>query len=158
MSTTYINRLYINDVYNTFAINRKNKLTNYGVTSDDDTTQLKFYHNGNTTYIYADKTSPYPFQDEDMNTAYLQVGNTSYNIYRAHSYTYTEGITMNNENVKLIMLAYNFVQNHMMSWGREEVVLGLFMEALHEQRSLFPFSLTSFPSAFLLPGLWWSPV
>lgn len=68
-----------------------------------------------TSYVYAIKSSPnyYSLQPQHKSDAYIYVrhndnnSNQSYSFYRGYSYTYTEGLSANNQ--KMALIAYQFV-------------------------------------------------
>ena len=101
-SITYYNRYNVKDIYDTFKKNRVNKIslgaTNEYISCDVGT---------DYAYIYARKSSPTINSDEYKNYAYLKVDNTTYNFYSGHAYTYTEIVS--GQNVKPILIAYDFV-------------------------------------------------
>jgi len=67
------------------------------------------------SYVYAIKSSPnyYSLQPQHKSDAYIYVrhndnnSNQSYSFYRGYSYTYTEGLSANNQ--KMALIAYQFV-------------------------------------------------
>lgn len=68
-----------------------------------------------SSYVYAIKSSPnyYSLQPQHKSDAYIYVrhndnnSNQSYSFYRGYSYTYTEGLSANNQ--KTALIAYQFV-------------------------------------------------
>lgn len=68
-----------------------------------------------SSYVYAIKSSPnyYSLQPQHKSDAYIYVrhndnnSNQSYSFYRGYSYTYTEGLSANNQ--KMALIAYQFV-------------------------------------------------
>ena len=114
MSITYEHKYDVKNIYDTFKKNRVNVVSYLGTSNngklEPDSSAYLSYANSyvnNSTYIYARKSSPTINSDTDKNYAYLKVGNTTYNFYHGHAYTYTETVTGNG--VKPILIAYDFV-------------------------------------------------
>lgn len=116
MSITYEHTYNVTNIYNAFKKNRVNAVSYLGTSNNgklepDSSAYLSYenlYVNNYTyTYIYARKSSPTIDGDTDKNYAYLKVGDTTYNFYHGHAYTYTETVTGNG--VKPILIAYDFV-------------------------------------------------
>lgn len=116
MSITYEHKYDVTYIYNKFKKNRVNAVSYLGTSNNeklepDSSAYLSYenlYVNNYTyTYIYARKSSPTIDSDIDKNYAYLKVGDTTYNFYHGHAYTYTETVTGNG--VKPILIAYDFV-------------------------------------------------
>ena len=116
MSITYKHTYNVTNIYNAFKKNRVNAVSYLGTSNNeklepDSSAYLSYenlYVNNYTyTYIYARKSSPTIDDDTDKNYAYLKVGDTTYNLYHSHAYTYTETVTGNG--VKPILIAYDFV-------------------------------------------------
>ena len=112
MTTTYEYKYDVKTIYDTFKNNRINVVSylgtsNNGKSGANSSAYLSYVNNFTDTYIYARKSSPSIDSDTDKNYAYLKVGNTTYNFYHGHAYTYTETVTGNG--VKPILIAYDFV-------------------------------------------------
>ncbi len=112
MSITYEHKYDVKDIYNAFKKNRVNAVSYLGTSNNgklepDSSAYLSYVNNSTETYIYARKSSPTIDDDMDKNYAYLKVGDTTYNLYHGHAYTYTETVTGNG--VKPILIAYDFV-------------------------------------------------
>ena len=101
-SITYYNRYNVKDIYDIFNKNRVNKIS-LGTTNE----YISYDVGTDYAYIYARKSSPSINSDTYKNYAYLKVDDTAYNFYRGHAYTYTE--TVSGQNVKPILIAYDFV-------------------------------------------------
>lgn len=112
MSITYEHKYDVKTIYDTFKKNRVNAVSYLGTSNNgklepDSSAYLSYINNSTETYIYARKSSPTIDDDTDKNYAYLKVGDTTYNLYHGHAYTYTETVTGNG--VKPILIAYDFV-------------------------------------------------
>ena len=112
MSITYEHTYNVKNIYNAFKKNRVNAVSYLGTSNNgklepDSSAYLSYINNSTETYIYARKSSPTIDDDTDKNYAYLKVGDTTYNFYHGHAYTYTETVTGNG--IKPILIAYNFV-------------------------------------------------
>lgn len=112
MSITYEHKYDVTYIYNKFKKNRVNAVSYIGTSNNeklepDSSEYLSYINNSTETYIYARKSSPTIDDDTDKNYAYLKVGDTTYNLYHGHAYTYTETVTGNG--VKPILIAYDFV-------------------------------------------------
>ena len=112
MSITYKHTYNVTNIYNAFKKNRVNAVSYLGTSNNeklepDSSAYLSYINNSTETYIYARKSSPTIDDDTDKNYAYLKVGDTTYNLYHSHAYTYTETVTGNG--VKPILIAYDFV-------------------------------------------------
>ena len=112
MSITYEHKYDVKNIYNAFKKNRVNALSYLGTSNNgklepDSSAYLSYINNSTESYIYARKSSPTIDDDTDKNYAYLKVGDTTYNFYHGHAYTYTETVTGNG--VKPILIAYDFV-------------------------------------------------
>ena len=112
MSITYEHKYDVKNIYDTFKKNRVNAVSYLGTSNNgklepDSSAYLSYINNSTETYIYARKSSPTIDGDTDKNYAYLKVGDTTYNFYHGHAYTYTETVTGNG--VKPILIAYDFV-------------------------------------------------
>lgn len=114
MSITYEHKYDVKNIYDTFKKNRVNAVSYLGTSNngklEPDSSAYLSYANSyvnNSTYIYARKSSSTIDSDTYKNYAYLKVGNTTYNFYHGHAYTYTETVTGNG--VKPILIAYDFV-------------------------------------------------
>lgn len=112
MSITYEHKYDVTYIYNKFKKNRVNAVSYIGTSNNgklepDSSAYLSYINNSTETYIYARKSSPTIDDDTDKNYAYLKVGDTTYNLYHGHAYTYTETLTGNG--VKPILIAYDFV-------------------------------------------------
>lgn len=112
MSITYEHKYDVTYIYNKFKKNRVNAVSYLGTSNNeklepDSSAYLSYINNSTETYIYARKSSPTIDSDTDKNYAYLNVGDTTYNFYHGHAYTYTETVTGNG--VKPILIAYDFV-------------------------------------------------
>lgn len=112
MSITYEHKYDVKNIYNAFKKNRVNAVSYLGTSNNeklepDSSAYLSYINNSTETYIYARKSSPTIDSDTDKNYAYLKVGDTTYNFYHGHAYTYTETVTGNG--VKPILIAYDFV-------------------------------------------------
>lgn len=101
-SITYYNRYNVKDIYDIFNKNRVNKIS-LGTTNE----YISYDVGTDYAYIYARKSSPSINSDTYKNYAYLKVDDTAYNFYCGHAYTYTE--TVSGQNVKPILIAYDFV-------------------------------------------------
>lgn len=112
MSITYEHTYNVKNIYNAFKKNRVNAVSYLGTSNNgklepDSSAYLSYINNSTETYIYARKSSPTIDDDTDKNYAYLKVGDTTYNFYHGHAYTYTETVTGNG--IKPILIAYDFV-------------------------------------------------
>ena len=112
MSITYEHKYDVTYIYNKFKKNRVNAVSYLGTSNNgklepDSSAYLSYINNSTETYIYARKSSPTIDDDTDKNYAYLKVGDTTYNLYHGHAYTYTETVTGNG--IKPILIAYDFV-------------------------------------------------
>lgn len=108
MDITYANKYDVKIIYDTFKKNRVNKISYLGTSNNGDSSAyLSYVNNSTDTYIYARKSSPIINSDTYKNYAYLKVNDTTYNFYRGHAYTYTE--TVSGQNIKPILIAYDFV-------------------------------------------------
>lgn len=112
MSITYKHTYNVTNIYNAFKKNRVNAVSYLGTSNNeklepDSSAYLSYINNSTETYIYARKSSPTIDDDTDKNYAYLKVGDTTYNFYHGHAYTYTETVTGNG--IKPILIAYDFV-------------------------------------------------
>ena len=112
MSITYEHKYDVTYIYNKFKKNRVNTVSYLGTSNNgklepDSSAYLSYINNSTETYIYARKSSPTIDSDTDKNYAYLKVGDTTYNFYHGHAYTYTETVTGNG--LKPILIAYDFV-------------------------------------------------
>lgn len=112
MSITYEHKYDVKNIYNAFKKNRVNAVSYLGTSNNrklepDSSAYLSYINNSKETYIYARKSSPTIDDDTDKNYAYLKVGDTTYNFYHGHAYTYTETVTGNG--LKPILIAYDFV-------------------------------------------------
>ena len=112
MSITYEHKYDVTYIYNKFKKNRVNAVSYLGTSNNgklepDSSAYLSYINNSTETYIYARKSSPTIEGDTYKNYAYLKVGDTTYNLYHGHAYTYTETVTGNG--VKPILIAYDFV-------------------------------------------------
>ena len=112
MSITYEHTYNVTNIYNAFKKNRVNAVSYLGTSNNgklepDSSAYLSYINNSTETYIYARKSSPTIDDDTDKNYAYLKVGDTTYNFYHGHAYTYTETVTGNG--IKPILIAYDFV-------------------------------------------------
>ena len=112
MSITYEHKYDVKNIYNAFKKNRVNALSYLGTSNNgklepDSSAYLSYINNSTESYIYARKSSQTIDDDTDKNYAYLKVGDTTYNFYHGHAYTYTETVTGNG--VKPILIAYDFV-------------------------------------------------
>ena len=112
MSITYEHTYNVKNIYNAFKKNRVNAVSYLGTSNNgklepDSSAYLSYINNSTETYIYARKSSPTIDDDTDKNYAYLKVGDTTYNFYHGHAYTYTETVTVNG--IKPILIAYDFV-------------------------------------------------
>ena len=112
MSITYEHKYDVTYIYNKFKKNRVNAVSYLGTSNNgklepDSSAYLSYVNNSTETYIYARKSSPTIDDDTDKNYAYLKVGDTTYNFYHGHAYTYTETVTGNG--IKPILIAYDFV-------------------------------------------------
>ena len=112
MSITYEHKYDVTYIYNKFKKNRVNAVSYLGTSNNeklepDSSAYLSYINNSTETYIYARKSSPTIDGDKDKNYAYLKVGDTTYNLYHSHAYTYTETVTGNG--LKPILIAYDFV-------------------------------------------------
>lgn len=126
MSITYEHKYDVKNIYNAFKKNRVNAVSYLGTSNNEklepDSSAYLSYANSyvnNSTYIYARKSSPTINSDTDKNYAYLKVGNTTYNFYHGHAYTYTETVTGNG--VKPILIAYDFVNKILNTLKFDEV-------------------------------------
>ena len=111
MSITYKHTYNVTNIYNAFKKNRVNAVSYLGTSNNeklepDSSAYLSYINNSTETYIYARKSSPTIDDDTDKNYAYLKVGDTTYNFYHGHAYTYTETVTGNG--IKPILIAYDF--------------------------------------------------
>src|SRR5574344_1435671 len=100
MSITYEHKYDVTYIYNKFKKNRVNAVSYLGTSNNrklepDSSAYLSYINNSTETYIYARKSSPTIDGDKDKNYAYLKVGDTTYNFYHGHAYTYTETVTGN---------------------------------------------------------------
>ena len=112
MNITYEHTYTVKNIYNAFKKNRVNAVSYLGTSNNgklepDSSAYLSYINNSTETYIYARKSSPTIDDDTDKNYAYLKVGDTTYNFYHGHAYTYTETVTGNG--IKPILIAYDFV-------------------------------------------------
>lgn len=112
MSITYEHTYNVKNIYNAFKKNRVNAVSYLGTSNNgklepDSSAYLSYINNSTEAYIYARKSSPTIDDDTDKNYAYLKVGDTTYNFYHGHAYTYTETVTGNG--IKPILIAYDFV-------------------------------------------------
>ena len=112
MSITYEHKYDVKTIYDTFKKNRVNAVSYLGTSNNgklepDSSAYLSYINNSTEPYIYARKSSPTIDDDTDKNYAYLKVGDTTYNLYHGHAYTYTETVTGNG--LKPILIAYDFV-------------------------------------------------
>lgn len=112
MNITYEHTYNVKNIYNAFKKNRVNAVSYLGTSNNgklepDSSAYLSYINNSTETYIYARKSSPTIDDDTDKNYAYLKVGDTTYNFYHGHAYTYTETVTGNG--IKPILIAYDFV-------------------------------------------------